>query len=244
MTDKISFPPLHDLPPGELQRRKEHLLSEIRRPRKPVWVSLQPFIALQGRRSLLAVRPLLVGLVVVTALALVPIGGASLGTRAVDGIAGAFEQPANQPSLDAAADDAESVAGSAYYTGTRVDDNANAVDVYLSHAPQSIIDQLQAMHPGTYVISNDAAHPLSELLKVEHALKLGPLDSTNGSIEVMTAYPTSDGYLKVGVARNSDVPTAQSKLDSQFGAGVIEVFGGAQPLSAGSGQLVPAGGSG
>lgn len=34
MTDQIPFPPLHDLPPGELERRKRHLLTEIaRRPR-------------------------------------------------------------------------------------------------------------------------------------------------------------------------------------------------------------------
>jgi hypothetical protein len=32
---EISFPPLHELPPGELARRKQHLLSEIRR--EPEW---------------------------------------------------------------------------------------------------------------------------------------------------------------------------------------------------------------
>ena len=35
MTEQISFPPLHDLSPGELERRKQHLLSEIRR--EPEW---------------------------------------------------------------------------------------------------------------------------------------------------------------------------------------------------------------
>jgi hypothetical protein len=29
MTDQVSFPPLHDPAPGELERRKQHLLSEI-----------------------------------------------------------------------------------------------------------------------------------------------------------------------------------------------------------------------
>lgn len=35
MTDQISFPPLHDPAPGELDKRKQHLLSEIaRRPKR------------------------------------------------------------------------------------------------------------------------------------------------------------------------------------------------------------------
>jgi hypothetical protein len=35
MTEQISFPPLHDLSPGEHETRKQHLLSEIRR--EPEW---------------------------------------------------------------------------------------------------------------------------------------------------------------------------------------------------------------
>lgn len=36
MTDPVSFPPLHDLAPGELEARKRHLLSEIARgPQRP-----------------------------------------------------------------------------------------------------------------------------------------------------------------------------------------------------------------
>src|SRR2546423_137656 len=31
MTERISFPPLHDLSPGEHETRKKHLLNEIRR---------------------------------------------------------------------------------------------------------------------------------------------------------------------------------------------------------------------
>jgi len=135
--------------------------------------------------------------------------------------------PANQPALDTAADDAKSVAGTAYYTDARVDDAANTVDVYLAHAPQSIIDQLQAMHPGTYVINNDAAHPLSQLLQVEHSLSLTSLQSAG--IDAVVAYPTSDGYLKVGVTsdRDSAIQAAQSALDSSYGAGLIQVYGGA-----------------
>ena len=63
----------------------------------------------------------------------------------------------------------QSVAGDAYYTAAAVNDSANTVDVYLASAPQSIIDQLQATHPGTYVIHNDATHSLSVLLRLQHA---------------------------------------------------------------------------
>jgi len=42
---EISFPPLHDLSPGEHETRKQHLLSEIKREpgrRRPSWPSLPP----------------------------------------------------------------------------------------------------------------------------------------------------------------------------------------------------------
>jgi hypothetical protein len=157
------------------------------------------------------------------------LGAASAEAATDAGSAGTT--PANQPALDQAADDAKSVAGAAYYTDARVDDAANAVDVYLADAPQSIIDQLQAMHPGTYVINNDAAHPLSQLLQVEHSLSLTALQSAG--INAVVAYPTSDGHLKVGVTSNSDsaVQAAQSALDSSYGAGLIQVYPGAQRVT-------------
>lgn len=163
----------------------------------------------------------------VAALAFVPIGGASLGARAVHGISSLWATPANQPALDRAAEDAQAIAGGGYYTDARVDDDANKVDLYLVDAPQSVIEQLEAKHPGTYVIHNDAAHPLSELLKIEHSLPLSSLQSKG--IDVVTAGPTPQGYLSVGVSVNSDVQAAQSVLDSIYGPGIIKVFGGAKP---------------
>jgi hypothetical protein len=47
MTDQISFPPLHDPSPGELERRKQHLLSEIARDAHP---RRRPSFALAPRR--------------------------------------------------------------------------------------------------------------------------------------------------------------------------------------------------
>ena len=163
----------------------------------------------------------------VAAMALVPIGGASLGARAVDGISSLWDtSPPDQPALDRAADDAGDIAGQ-YLTLARVNDAADKVDLYLANAPQSVIDQLQAKHPGTYVIvQNHAAHPLSELRKVENSLPLKKLQAEG--INVESAGPTPEGYLAVGV-QGHNVQAAQSALDAIYGPGIIKVYGGAQP---------------
>jgi hypothetical protein len=127
--------------------------------------------------------------------------------------------PANQPALDTAADDAQSVAGDSYYTDAVVNDDANTVDLYLANAPQSIIDQLQAMHPGVYVIHNDAAYPLAELLKAEDSLALTSLQSQG--VTVLSVGPTPDGHLSFGVSTNA--ATAQSTLDALLGSGIPQV---------------------
>lgn len=56
MTDQISFPPLHDPPPGELELRKQHLLSEITR--EPMRRSL-PEITFPHHHIRLAIAPVL-----------------------------------------------------------------------------------------------------------------------------------------------------------------------------------------
>jgi hypothetical protein len=223
--NESSLPPLRDLPPGRLDQRAEHLHFEI------------TDRAESGLSRLRVARPVPVAVIAVfLALALVPIGGASLGQRAVDGVTRLWSPPANgieppnQPALDRAADDAQSTAGAAYYTDSRVNAATITVDVYLAVAPQSVIDQLQSMHPGTYVIHNDAAHPLSELLRLQHALPFGPLPTGTGSVNIVEAHPTSDGYLKVGVEGNGDVQAAQKALDAIYGPGIIKAYGGAQPL--------------
>ncbi len=218
--NESSLPPLRDLPPSRLDQRAEHLRFEIaHRP---------------GARRSRVGRPVLVtAVVVLVALAVVPIGGASLGQRAVDGVTSLWDTPPNQDALDAAASDAKSVAGDAYYTAAAVNDAGNTVDVYLADAPQSIVDQLQATHPGTYVIHDDAAHPLSELLRLQHALKLGPLQTAAGSVTIVSSDPTLDGHLRVGIQGTRDVQAAQQALDSLYGPGIIEAYGGAQPEGSG-----------
>lgn len=156
---------------------------------------------------------------------------AKTGRRVSRQAASVDTTPANQPVLDAAADDAKSVAGDSYYTDAVIDDAANEVEVYLANAPQSIIDQLQTLHPDLYVIHNDAARPLSELLKLEASLPPASLQAQG--IDVAEIYPTPDGHLKVGVSSTvaSQVAAAQSALDKVAGVGVTQVYGGAPPAT-------------
>jgi Trypsin len=126
--------------------------------------------------------------------------------------------PANQPALDAAADDARAIAGDAYYSNAVVDSQANTVTLYLAHAPQAVIDRLTAAHPGTYVIDNTAVFSEAKVLELE--------DTIGGRIPAWAAAhvrigflrPTLDGHLEVGV--RSDVAAAASRLGAQYGNAV------------------------
>ena len=128
--------------------------------------------------------------------------------------------PPNQDALDADADDAQRIAGPAYYTGVAVHADTNTVDLYLADAPQSVIDELNAEHPGIYVIHNDAPHTSATLLKLEADFDEGSLRAQG--IHVTQWGPTVDGYLQVGVT--SDVAAVQSKLDQIYGPNVVHVF--------------------
>lgn len=128
--------------------------------------------------------------------------------------------PPNQDALDADANYAQRIAGRAYYTGAAVHADTNTVDLYPATAPQSVIDQLNAEHPGIYVIHNDAPHTSAMLLKLEAGLDRSALAAQG--IDVNEWGPTVDGYLQVGVT--SDITTAQSKLDEIYGPNVVRVF--------------------
>lgn len=128
--------------------------------------------------------------------------------------------PANQPALDAAANFAETVAGNAHrFTGVEVDDPANKVIVYLTHAPQSVINELNARHPGIYVIHNDAPRTLRVLTGLEKAFNFSVLKPED--IQVVSVGPTVTGYLQVGVT--SQVAVAQAKLNRIYGPNIIRV---------------------
>jgi hypothetical protein len=82
MTNDYSIPPLRDLPLGRLAQRAEHLHAEITREQQHRIATPR----LTMPRVHIA-RPVLVAMIAaLTALALVPIGGASLGARAIGSI--------------------------------------------------------------------------------------------------------------------------------------------------------------
>lgn len=127
--------------------------------------------------------------------------------------------PVDQPALDDAAEDASSIAGDPYFTGASVDTTADTVTVYLDNAPQSVIDQLQAAHPGTYVMHNDAPATMSSLLQLKDLIN--PFALRADGIDVVSFGPSVDGHLTVGVS--SDVATARAMLDSMYGSGIVQV---------------------
>jgi hypothetical protein len=153
--------------------------------------------------------------------------------------------PANQTLLDKAATGAQRVAGRSYYTDAVIDDTANTVNLYLAHAPQRIVDRIQAMHPGIYAIHNDSAHPLSTLLRLQNSLHLASLKSPGG-VDILSIRPTPDGHLSVAVT--GGVPGSQAKLGSAavaravtrdqtvlksiLGPGIVRVYEGTKPASA------------
>jgi hypothetical protein len=130
--------------------------------------------------------------------------------------------PPNQDALDADADDAQRIDGRDYYAGAIIHADTNSVELYLAAAPQSVINKLEAEHPGTYVIHNDAPHTSSALLKLEADFDDAALRSQG--IDVTEYGPTADGYLQVGVTSN--VAAAQSKLDEIYGPNVVRVYRG------------------
>jgi hypothetical protein len=126
--------------------------------------------------------------------------------------------PANQPALDAAADDARAIAGDSYYASAVVDDEANTVTLYLAHAPQGVVDRLNAAHPGIYVIRNTAAFSEAKALALEDAISGRIPAWAAAGVRIGYLRPMLDGHLQVGV--RSDVAGAASRLGAQYGPAV------------------------
>jgi hypothetical protein len=123
--------------------------------------------------------------------------------------------------LDAAADDARKVVEGPYYTGCRLRQELEALELWLCNAPPQVLEELEATHPGVYLIHNDA--PRSEAAVFELMDAVGaelPALGAEG-INVVGYGPTQDGYLNVRVM--GDVPTAQARLDGMFGSDVARV---------------------
>jgi hypothetical protein len=130
-----------------------------------------------------------------------------------------------ESALNPAAGDARRMAGDAYYTGCRLRQDLEAVEVWLHNAPSHVSEELEAKHPGVYLIHNDTPHTLSELCELSDSLDVAGLKSEG--IHVVQVGPTHDGYLHVAVM--GDVPTAQARLDGMLGSHVAHVEYG-EPL--------------
>lgn len=97
MNDRLSFPPLRDLPPGHLEARKQRLLDEIAPARDRFGFSLPTFAVLNCGRSL---RGALVIAASVAALAGTSVAIAA-GFGAFNGISAAQHSPTGADALDA-----------------------------------------------------------------------------------------------------------------------------------------------
>ena len=124
----------------------------------------------------------------------------------------------NQPHLSAAADDAKPVAGE-FYTGLINHHDQGTCEVWLANAPESVLERLRAMHPGVYVIHNDAPRSLKEIEEIRERVRMAAL--RDSGISYTGDGPTQDGFLQVTV--DSDAPGARAKLQEMFGPGLIRV---------------------
>ena len=124
--------------------------------------------------------------------------------------------------VDDAAADARRIAGDAYYTSCIVHQpDPGRVTLYLASAPQSVLEELEALHPGVYAVINDAPRSARALREIMDTLNIHELKALG--IDAVQIGPTTDGYVQVGVL--SPFPSrAQAKLDAMYGCGVIRVF--------------------
>jgi hypothetical protein len=85
--------------------------------------------------------------------------------------------------------------------------------------PPELLRELQELHPGIYLIHNDAPRSEAALFELMDALPVDRLKAEG--IRVVRFGPTHDGYLHVSVM--GDVPTARARLDAMFGSNVARV---------------------
>lgn len=115
--------------------------------------------------------------------------------------------------------DAKQIAGPSYYTGCWTHRDTNTLELWLASAPPELLTELEELHPGIYVIHNDAPRSEAGLFELMDALPVDRLKAEG--IRVVRVGPTHDGYLHVSVM--GDVPAAQARLDAMFGSNVARV---------------------
>jgi hypothetical protein len=121
--------------------------------------------------------------------------------------------------LGEAADDARRVVGDAHYTGCRVRQELEKLELWLFDAPSQVLEELEAIRPGVYLIHNDAPRPYRAVLDLMDALPADRLEVDG--IRIVGYGPTQDGHLHVRVM--GDVPPAQARLDAMYGENVAQV---------------------
>lgn len=121
--------------------------------------------------------------------------------------------------ISTAAADAKQIAGPSYYTGCWTHRDTNTLELWLASAPPELLTELEELHPGTYLIYNDAPRSEAALSELRDALPIDRLKAEE--IRVVRVGPTHDGYLHVSVM--GDVPAAQARLDAIFGSNVARV---------------------
>ena len=129
------------------------------------------------------------------------------------------EMMAIESVLNPAAGDARRMAGEAHYTGCRLRQELEAVELWMCDAPSQVLRELEASRPGVYLIHNDAPRPRTTVDDLRDSFDW-PRWKAEG-IKVWLVGPTEDGYLNVGV--EDDLETAQKKLDAVYGDNVVRV---------------------
>ena len=131
-----------------------------------------------------------------------------------------------QTMLGEAAADARRVVGEAHYTGCRVRQESETLELWLHDAPRDMLRELETIRPGTYEI-HDAPRPQTALFELMGVLG-GEREMLKAEgMRVVGCGPTVDGHLHVAVM--GDVSAAQARLDAMFGSNVARVEYG-EPL--------------
>lgn len=104
------------------------------------------------------------------------------------------------------------MAGDAYYTGGRLRQELEAVELWLCDPPSQVLQKLEAIHPGVYRIHDDAPRPHTAVLGLMDDLPVDRLKAEG--IHIVRVGPTVGGYLHVSVM--GDVPSAQARLDAML----------------------------
>ena len=139
------------------------------------------------------------------------------GERLLPCLCGASHS-AIQTMLGEAAADARRLVGE-HYTGCRVRQELEKLELWLFNAPSQVLQELEATRPGVYLIHNDAPRPRTAVEELRDSFDWAARRSEG--INANTVGPTEDGYLSVGVLE--DVQGAQEKLDAIYGRDVVQV---------------------